>query len=113
MAGEVTKVSAIELGERGSITILQAITEAGGLTGLAIRDKVRVLRPVLGTNRRAMIEIDMKRIYEGKDVDFALLPNDVLFVPRSGPKSALASPLSASVAGSLPATIASIILRFY
>ena len=113
VAGEVTRVSAIELGERATITVMQALTEAGGFTPLAQRDKVRILRPVLGTNLRHAIEIDMKRVSEGKDVDFALLPNDVLYVPRSGTRAAVASPISASVAGTLPSTIVALLLRFY
>ena len=111
VTGEVTKVAAIELGERGSITITQALTEAGGFTNFAVRDKVRILRPVMGTNRRGEIDVDMKRILSGKDVDFALLPNDVLYVVRSGPKAALASPMSATVAGTIPSMIVALLLR--
>ena len=54
--GEVTKPSAIPLGEQQSISVLQALTEAGGLTQAANRGKVRVLRPILGTSLRAEIE---------------------------------------------------------
>jgi polysaccharide export outer membrane protein len=57
--GEVLRVGGIELGERDAISIVQALTEAGGFTQFAIRDKVRVLRPVRGTNRRAEMLIDM------------------------------------------------------
>ncbi len=89
VSGEVVKVSAIELAERPTISVIQALTEAGGFTQFAIRDRVRVLRPIVGTTRRAEIEIDMKRVYEGKDVDFPLLPNDVLYVPRSSTRAVL------------------------
>jgi hypothetical protein len=44
---------------------------------------VRILRPVTNTARRAEIEIDATQIFEGKGNDFPLMPNDVLFVPRS------------------------------
>ena len=40
-------------------------------------------RPILNTTRRAEIDIDVNDIYAGKANDFPLLPNDVLFVPRS------------------------------
>jgi polysaccharide export outer membrane protein len=81
--GEVTRTAAIELGERDSISLLQALTQVGGLTRDAKRAHLRVLRPILNTTRRAEIDIDVNEIYAGKANDFPLLPNDVLFVPRS------------------------------
>jgi polysaccharide export outer membrane protein len=81
--GEVGKVGAIELGERDSVSIAQVLTMAGGFTRDAHRGKVRILRPILNTNRRAAIEVDVKRVFEGKDLDVPLLPNDILYVPRS------------------------------
>jgi polysaccharide export outer membrane protein len=83
MNGEVARTSSIELGERDSISLLQALTEAGGLTRDAKRDKVRVLRPIQNTTLRAEIDINVNDIYAGKANDFPLLPNDVLYVPRS------------------------------
>ncbi len=107
VSGEVGKVSAIELQERGSISIIQALTEAGGFTQFAIRDHVRVLRPVEGTTQRAEIEINMKRVYEGKDIDFPLLPNDVLYVPRSGTRAVLV-PTGTTFLASIPYLIISL-----
>lgn len=104
VSGEVAKTSAIELGERESISVAQAITEAGGLNLYASRNKVRVLRPILGTNRRAEIEIDLKRVFEGKDVDFPLLANDVLYVPRDGTR-ALLVPIGTGLLTSLPSLL--------
>ena len=104
VSGEVGKVAAIELAERESISVSQALTEAGGFTQFASRDKVRVLRPILGTNLRAEIEIDLKRVFEGKDIDFPLLPNDVLFVPRAS-KRALFLPIGTGLLTSLPSLL--------
>jgi polysaccharide export outer membrane protein len=81
--GEVGKVGGIELGERDSVSVAQALTLSGGFTRDANRTKVRVLRPILNTNRRAEIDIDVKAIFEGKENDFPLLPNDLLYVTRS------------------------------
>jgi polysaccharide export outer membrane protein len=81
--GEVGRTGAIELGERDSISLLQALTQAGGVTRDAKRTQVRVLRPIENTTRRALIDIDLNDIYAGKANDFPLLPNDVLYVPRS------------------------------
>ena len=81
--GEVGKIGGIELGERDSVSVAQALTMAGGFTRDANRAKVRILRPILNTNRRAEINLDVKSIFEGKENDFPLLPNDVLYVTRS------------------------------
>ena len=110
VSGEVAKTAAIELAERDSISVTQALTEAGGFTQFAVRDRVRVLRPILGTTLRAEINIDLKRVFEGKDVDFPLLPNDVLFVPKDS-KRALLIPIGTSFLGSIPYLIVTTLLR--
>jgi len=81
--GEVARVGSFDLGERDSISLLQVLTMAGGFTRDAKRNKVRILRPILNTNRRAEIDVDVTRLFEGKDLDVPLLPNDILYVPRS------------------------------
>lgn len=83
VTGEVLKTGPLELGERESMSIAQVLTMAGGFSRDALKGKVRILRPILGTTRRAAIEVDVKRIFEGKDNDVPLLPNDILYVPRS------------------------------
>jgi polysaccharide export outer membrane protein len=83
VGGEVGKVSGIELGERDYITVAQVLSMAGGYTKDAAKEKARILRPVLNTNRRYVIEVDLKAIFEGKANDEPLLPNDILYVPRS------------------------------
>jgi polysaccharide export outer membrane protein len=110
VSGNVTKVGAIELAERDSISVAQAVTEAGGFSPNAIRDKVRVLRPILGTSRRAEIVIDLKRVFEGKDIDFPLLPNDVLYVPRSA-TGGLVGPVGTALLTSLPYILVTALLR--
>jgi polysaccharide export outer membrane protein len=89
--GEVLKIGGIELGERDSVSISQVLTLSGGFTRDANKSKVRVLRPILNTNRRAEITVDVKRIFEGKDNDFPLLPNDLLYVTRSAKRAAIST----------------------
>lgn len=110
VSGNVLKVGAIELAERDSISVAQAVTEAGGFSPYATRDKVRVLRPILGTSRRAEIVIDLKRVFEGKDIDFPLLPNDVLYVPRSS-TAAILGPTGTAILTTLPYVVFTAILR--
>jgi len=96
--GEVGKVGGIELGERDSVSLAQALTLAGGFGKDANRSKVRILRPILNTDRRAEIDVDASRVFEGKENDVPLLPNDVLFVPRSYTRSVLTVVGTASLA---------------
>jgi polysaccharide export outer membrane protein len=110
VTGDVVKVGAIELADRESISVAQALTEAGGFTNFATRDKVRILRPVMGTSRRAEIVVDLNRVFEGKDIDFPLLPNDILYVPRSSFRS-VAVPVGTALMTSLPYILFTAVLR--
>jgi len=81
--GEVGRIGGIEVGERDSVSVSQVLTMSGGFAKEANRTTVRVLRPILNTNRRAVIDVNVKRVLEGKDNDFPLLPNDLLYVQHS------------------------------
>jgi polysaccharide biosynthesis/export protein len=81
--GEAGRVGGVELGERDSISILQVLTQAGGFTRDAKKNKVRILRPVEGTSRRAVIEVNVAQLFEGKGLDMPLLPGDIVYIPRS------------------------------
>ena len=89
VGGEVTRPGTVELGEREFVTVTQALTMVGGFTRDAKRSDARVLRPVLNTTRRAEIPINLAGIYDGKVNDFPLLPNDLLYIPRSGARSVI------------------------
>lgn len=102
--GEVTKVGGYELGERDSISVTQLISLAGGLSRDAAADKALILRPVLNTSRRAEIPLNLKKVLSGKDNDFPLAANDLLYIPRSGTRSALRTivlPVALGMAGTV------------
>jgi polysaccharide export outer membrane protein len=80
--GQVGHVGGLELRERDSLSVTQAISMAGGLAKDAAPEKSRILRPILNTSRRAEIPVNIKMILEGKARDFPLMPNDVLYVPQ-------------------------------
>lgn len=108
VSGEVTKPGAIALNEQQpSLSVTQALTEAGGFTKDASRGRVRILRPILGTSRRAEIDVNLNRIYEGKENDFPLLPNDVLYVPRATARAIL-TPIGTSLLTTAPYLIISL-----
>jgi polysaccharide export outer membrane protein len=89
VTGEVGRVGALEVGERESLSILQVLTISGGLSREARSDRARVLRPVLNSSRRAEIPVNIKEIMAGRENDFPLLPNDVLYVPRNNRRTNL------------------------
>jgi polysaccharide biosynthesis/export protein len=109
VTGEVTKVGALELDERDSISVIQALTMAGGLTANAKPNTAWILRPVANTSRRAEISLDLDKILAGKDADRPLLPNDVLYVPK---KSVTKQNLGKALTIGLPvaATITAIVI---
>ncbi len=80
--GEVTHVGGFELGERDSLSVVQVLSMAGGLTRDADPAKARVLRPVVNSAKRAEIPVNIKLILAGKTNDFPLEQNDLLYVPR-------------------------------
>jgi polysaccharide export outer membrane protein len=110
VSGEVAKVGAIDLGERDSISVAQALTLSGGFARDAVRSKVRILRPILNTTRRAEIDVDLTHLYEGKGNDIPLLPNDLLYVPRNTTRSFLTQLGTNFVAG-IPYIIITALLR--
>jgi len=83
------KTGGIEVGDRDYISVLQVLSQAGGLTPNAIPEKALILRPVLDTARRAEIPINLAKVLSTEGNDFPLLPNDILFVPAKKAKSPL------------------------
>jgi len=81
--GEVARVGAFELQERESISVIQALTLAGGLSPSANPKTAWILRPVKNTSRRVEIPLNLENILRGKESDRPLLANDVLYVPKT------------------------------
>ena len=81
--GEVKTPSAIPIPPGKSLTVLEAITSAGGFTSVAATSKVKVLRMENGVQKS--IEVDISQITKQgkKSLDINLIPNDVIFVPQS------------------------------
>lgn len=107
VSGDVLKPGPVPLNEEPSISVMQVLSQAGGISPTGSRHKIRVLRPVMGTGRRAEIDVDLSRIYAGKDNDFPLLPGDVLYVPRATTRTLL-TPIGTSLLTSMPYLIISL-----
>ncbi len=81
--GQVVKPSAIQIPPERPLTVLEAITSAGGFTEIAAQSKVRVLRDNGGKHQS--IDIDVAQITKmgNKSLDISLAPGDVVLVPQS------------------------------
>jgi polysaccharide biosynthesis/export protein len=66
------------------LTLLQAITAAGGPDLQAELSKARILRNVNG--RREEIMVDLAKLHDGKIADPLIQTDDVVFLPRSNLK---------------------------
>ena len=83
MAGQVSRVGGLDLQERDSFSVLQALTLSGGLAKDANRSTAWILRPVMDTSRRAVITLNLDRVMKAQDHDIPLLPDDIFYVPKS------------------------------
>jgi polysaccharide export outer membrane protein len=82
--GEVNKAGGYVLNERESVSVLQALSLAGGLNHTAAPGNARILRGSVG--KRTELAIDLKRVLSGKSADVPLQGDDILFVPNSTSK---------------------------
>jgi len=83
VVGDVQHAGAFTLGGQRNVSVLRALSEAGGLGHTAKPQKARIIREVPGQANLAEIPVDIKQIISGKAVDLKLWPNDVLVVPTS------------------------------
>jgi protein involved in polysaccharide export with SLBB domain len=77
--GEVQKPGTFPY--EGEMTIIQAITLAGGFTKLASKNNTNVTRLVEGQERK--IRVPVEDIGVGREKNFLLQPGDIVFVPES------------------------------
>ena len=81
--GEVKKPGSITMPAERSLTVLEAITLAGGFTDLASPDRTKVLRNANGQNQNIPVEISRITKLGDKSADIFLEPNDTVFIPQS------------------------------
>jgi polysaccharide export outer membrane protein len=80
--GEVARPGALTFKSTERITLLSAISRAGGLTDRAAK-KILVKRAATATAPAAEIEVDYKRILAGKAPDVDLRQGDVIVIKES------------------------------
>ena len=95
--GAVMKPGAIVLADEKSVSVLQALSAAGGFTEMAAPGKAKILRIEEGRVRRE-IPVDLKKVMKGKTDDIAMYAGDVLFVPTSTMKQVRQAAFKTSLA---------------
>jgi polysaccharide export outer membrane protein len=82
VAGEVGHAGGFDLLDRDSMSVVQALSLAGGVAPDGNQKTAWILRPVSNSSQRTQIMLNLQRILKGQDNDRPLLANDVLFVPK-------------------------------
>ncbi len=87
VVGEVQKPGGYAITERNSVSILQAVALAGGLTAQAAPKKARILYQTAGVQTRTEVAANVRKILDGQAPDIELHADDILFIPSNLPKS--------------------------
>jgi polysaccharide export outer membrane protein len=82
VVGAVQKAGGFVISERDNISVLQALSLAGGLASAPAPQHSRILHGSGSTNRTE-IAVDVKGILNGKRPDMLLQPDDILFIPTN------------------------------
>lgn len=80
LLGEVRKPGVYPYPVGATMTLLEAIANAGGFTDMASVDRVRLVRT--SNSRSESLRIRVSRLLDGREPDVDLQPNDVITVPE-------------------------------
>jgi polysaccharide export outer membrane protein len=95
--GAVKRAGGFPLGNKTSVSILQALSLAEGFDHAASPGKARLLREEKPGQDRTETVVDLKPIMAGTAPDVPLRANDILYVPTSGAKMASLRAIEAAV----------------
>ena len=86
VVGDVEHGGAFTLGGRQKLSVLRAVSLAGGLGRTAKPQGARIIRGSPDEAKPQEFAVNIKQIMNGKAEDIALLPQDVLVIPTSSRK---------------------------
>ncbi len=95
--GEVVKSGGYLLSDNTEVTVLQALSMAGGLDKMAQPKEARILRRGSDRPERIEIPVNIKEMLAGTIPDVEMKPDDILFVPNNIPKRAALRAIEAAV----------------
>jgi polysaccharide export outer membrane protein len=99
VVGDVTKPGSIILGDQKTMSVLQALSIASGLSKYAKPTDARIMRVVPNSSTRVEIPVDLKKILNSKSKDITMQAEDILFIPNSLKKEVSLTALQAMVGG--------------
>lgn len=85
--GAFARQGAVPLDQASPLTLLQLVALNGGIGFEGQYDDLRLIRTV-GTERK-LVEIDIKKVRDGKAPDPVLQANDIVFLPTNSMKAVL------------------------
>jgi polysaccharide export outer membrane protein len=97
VVGEVKKSGGFVLGNRTSMTVLEALSLAEGLQPRAAPGKARILRAAENGADHEEVQVNVGRILAGKAPDVSLRSSDILFIPNSSAKSVTMRTMEAAI----------------
>src|ERR1019366_8108744 len=104
VVGDVQRAGAFNLGSQRTISVLSALSMAGGLGHTAKPEQAKIFRPAPDRQKHEEIAVNIKRILAGKAEDIGLRPEDVLVIPTSSRKT-FAVIVTGTLAGAAGAAI--------
>ncbi|MBI5630434.1 MAG: polysaccharide export protein [Elusimicrobia bacterium] len=81
--GEVKKPGSVELPTEAKLTVVEAISLAGGFTPIAAPDRTKIIRTMDGKSQILTVEISAITKRGEKQKDLFLEPSDVVYIPQS------------------------------
>ena len=88
VVGEVTKPGGYVLNEKESLSVLEALSMAGGTRLNAAGKYAKILRSSKEGTKRVEIPVNLVKLVSGKEEDLAMRPDDILVVPNNATKNA-------------------------
>jgi polysaccharide export outer membrane protein len=80
--GQVEQPGVFDVPEGDQVSVLQAVSMAGGLARRAAAAKTRVVRAGDG-GKRDILPVNLERVIAGRDADLTLEDGDIVVVPKS------------------------------
>lgn len=89
LMGAINRPGAYSVPGEEDLTLMQLIASGGNLAGTAIPSRVDLVRRV-GSDRQAMVRLNLRNIFEGNEPDIFLKPNDLINIGTNFPATPLA-----------------------
>jgi polysaccharide biosynthesis/export protein len=87
VVGDVQRAGAFTLGGQRNVSVLRALSLAGGLGRTAKPEKARIVHEVPGKPKLREVAVNIQQILSGKTRDVEMGPDDILVVPTSSRKT--------------------------